>query len=257
MKDMSKELAAIEFMRRENELSHLSVESEMNFYEYVKRGDLENARRAATPIGTEGYGKLSDNPLRNFKYHLVITIAFITRFCVEGGMERETAYNLSDLYIRSVDTAESLDELNALHSKVIEDFTRRMSRIRKENSCSMQVTKAMEYIYAHLNERFSVTDIAESLGVSAQYLSKLFHKETGMTFSRYITKKRIDAACQLLKYTDYEANDIGNYLAFSSHSHFIQRFREETGLTPKQYRVKFFHSGGEGIKGGIKLDDKD
>ncbi len=257
MQDMSKELAKIEFIRRENELSHLSVESEMNFYEYVKRGDLENAKRAATPIGTEGYGKLSDDPLRNFKYHLVITIAFITRFCVEGGMERETAYNLSDLYIRSADTADSLEELNQLHEKVIEDFTRRMSRIRKDNSCSLQVTKAMEYIYTHLNEHFTVADIAKHLELSSQYLSKIFHKETGMTFSQYITKKRVDAACQLLQYTDYEANDIGNYLAFSSHSHFIQRFREETGLTPKQYRAKFFHSGGKGIKGGADPEEKD
>ncbi len=257
MKDMSKELAAIELMMRENELTHLSVESEMNFYEYVKRGELEKAKRAATPIGTEGYGKLSDDPLRNYKYHLVITIAFITRFCVEGGMERETAYNLSDLYIRGADKAQSLEELNALHEKVIEDFTRRMARYAKENVCSLQVTKAMEYIYTHLNERFTAADIARHLGLSSQYLSKIFHKETGMTFSQYITKKRVEAACQLLKYTDYEATDIGNYLAFSSHSHFIQRFREETGFTPKQYRARYFHSGGEGIKGGVDPKEKD
>ena len=249
MKDMSKELAGTEFLMRESSFSHLSMESEMNFYEYIKRGDLENALRVATPIGTEGYGKLSEDKLRNFKYHLVITIAFITRFCVEGGMERELAYNLSDLYIQSTDVAKNLEELQEIHRKVIEDFTRRMARVRKGNVYSMQITKAIEYIYNHLNERFSVADIAEHLGLSTQYLSKLFHKETGMTFSRYITKKRVEAACQMLKYSEYEAADIGNYLMFSSHSHFIQRFKEETGFTPKQYRDRFYHSS-DGLKGG-------
>lgn len=254
MDDISRALAGTEFRMRENELTHSSVESEMNFYEYIKRGDLENARRVATPIGTEGYGRLSEDNLRNFKYHLVITIAFITRFCVEGGMERETAYNLSDLYIRTTDTADSIEKLQEIHEKVIEDFAKRMARIRKGNTYSMQVVKALEYIYNHLNEHFTVADIAQHLNLSTQYLSKLFHKETGMTFNKYITKKRIDTACQMLKYTEYDAADIGNYLAFSSHSHFIQRFREETGLTPKQFRDKYYHSA-DGMRSSQKKDN--
>ena len=65
-------------------------------------------------------------------------------------------------------------------------------------------------------------------------------------------KKKIDAACQMLKYSQYEAVDVGNFLAFSSHSHFIQKFREETGLTPKQYREKYYHSS-SGMKAGVEI----
>lgn len=86
----------------------------------------------------------------------------------------------------------------------------------------------MEYVYDHLHEKLMVSDIAEELGLSVQYLSKLFRTETGLTLNRYILKKKIDAACQMLKYSQYEAVDVGNFLAFSSHSHFIQKFREET-----------------------------
>lgn len=104
---IQQELSKIEFEMREHARSHLPVEQEMQFYECIKRGDLEGARALALPLGGEGFGVLSGDRLRNLKYHLVITVAFITRFCVEGGMERETAYNLSDLYIRAVDHAES------------------------------------------------------------------------------------------------------------------------------------------------------
>ena len=100
MSELHKELSRIEFEMRENSMTHTPVENEMRFYEAVKRGDMDAARTLSTPLGGEGFGVLSTDRLRNLKYHLVITVSFITRFCVEGGMERETAYNLSDLYIR-------------------------------------------------------------------------------------------------------------------------------------------------------------
>lgn len=48
----------------------------------------------------------------------------------------------------------------------------------------------MEYVYDHLHEKLMVSDIAEELGLSVQYLSKLFRTETGLTLNRYILKKR-------------------------------------------------------------------
>ncbi|MDE7363049.1 MAG: AraC family transcriptional regulator [Oscillospiraceae bacterium] len=250
--EIGKAFSQLEFERRENALSHTPVEREMRFYECVKRGDLEGARASSTPLGGEGSGVLSTDSLRNLKYHFVITVAFITRFCVEGGMERETAYNLSDLYIRMADNAKTPEEVNEIHSECITDFTERMAKLKKSSSYCYQVIKCMEYIYDHLHERLVVSDIAEELGLSVQYLSKLFHAETGVTLNRYILKKRIDAACQMLKYSDYEAVDIGSFLSFSSHSHFIQKFKQETGLTPKQYRERYYNSL-SGIRGGAEM----
>lgn len=254
MSELHKELSRIEFEMRENSMKHTPVENEMRFYEAVKRGDIEAARRYSTPLGSEGFGILSPDRLRNLKYHLVITVSFITRFCVEGGMERETAYNLSDLYIRKADKALSENEISAIHSELINDFTERMAKLKNGSSYCYQVVKCMEYVYDHLHEKLMVNDIADELGLSVQYLSKLFRTETGITLNRYILKKKIDAACQMLKYSQYEAVDVGNFLAFSSHSHFIQKFREETGLTPKQYRAKYYNSS-TGMKAGININD--
>lgn len=246
---IQKELAKIEFEMRENARSHLPVEKEIQFYECVKQGDLEGARAHAVPLGGEGFGVLSGDRLRNLKYHLVITVAFITRFCVEGGMEREMAYNLSDLYIRAADHAACAGEINAIHAELIADFTERMRAVHRRSGSCYQVKKCKEYIYDHLHEKINVSGIAAQLGLSVPYLSKLFSAETGMTLNRYILKKRIDAACQMLKYSDYEAAEISSFLAFGSHSYFIQKFRQETGLTPKQYRTKYYNSP-MGITGG-------
>lgn len=243
MDNLTKDLTYTEFYMRENALVHSPIENEMNFYDCIKRGDMDGVNKAYTPLGSKGFGILSDDNLRNLKYHLVITIAFITRFCVEGGMERETAYNLSDLYIRQADKAKSPEEINTLHKNAIYDFTDRMSRIKTGDIFSRPVVECFEYVYNHLNEKIRLSEIAEELGLSVSYLSKLFHDETGTTIYQYINKKRIETAGRMLIYSDYEAADIANFLAFSSHSHFIEMFKRETGLTPREYRNKHYRTG--------------
>lgn len=250
-----KALTYTEFYMRENSITHTPVETEMKFYDCVKRGDMEGMEAAFCPLGGKGFGVLSDDELRNLKYHLIITIAFITRFCVEGGMERETAYNLSDIYIRQTDRARTIEDVHTLHRNAAIDYTDRMSRVKRENIYSKPVIDCFEYVYNHLNERIFLEDIADELRLSAPYLSALFHKETGMTVSGYILKKRIETAGRMLIYSDYEAADIAQFLAFSSHSHFIQCFKRETGLTPREYRQKYYHTS-EGIKGGVILPQK-
>ena len=149
MSELHRELSRIEFEMRENSMTHTPVENEMRFYEAVKRGDMDAARTLSTPLGGEGFGVLSTDRLRNLKYHLVVTVSFITRFCVEGGMERETAYNLSDLYIRKADLAASAEEINAIHSELITDFTERMAKLK--NGSSRLVRKC------HFKQFYAVT----------------------------------------------------------------------------------------------------
>ncbi len=249
-----KDLTYAEFYMRENALEHSPVETEMYFYDCIKRGNAEEVEKAFTPLGGKGFGVLSDDSLRNLKYHLVITIAFITRFCTEGGMERETAYNLSDIYIRQADKAKTAEEIHVLHKNAVMDFTDRMSRLKKANTYSKPVTECFEYVYNHLNEKIKLESIARELDLSAPYISALFRKETGMTLNSYINKKRIETACRMLIYSDYEAADIASFLAYSSHSHFIQCFKKETGITPREYRNKNYRIN-EGIRGGAKIPD--
>ncbi len=241
MKDIARNLAYMEFYQRENALEHSSMKSELTFYDYVKRGDLEGVKRTSSPLGGKGFGKLSSDPLRNLKYHLIITIAFITRFCVEGGMERETAYNLSDLYILKTDMATSQQEIHNLHRSAVQDFTIRMALVNKANTYSKPVVQCFEYVYMHLNEKITLPKIAESVNLSPAYLSRLFHTETGKTLMEYITAKRIETSCNMLKFSDYSIAEIAEFLSFSSHSRFSDLFKKRTGLTPHEYRNRFFY----------------
>ena len=84
-------------------------------------------------MGSEGgMGVLSQNPVRNISYHIIISIAMITRFCIEGRMDPETAYGLSDMYIQTVDETHSIPELNSLLKQLCMDYAKRMQKLKKE-----------------------------------------------------------------------------------------------------------------------------
>lgn len=224
------------FLQQEYANFHLPYDDEMQFYNAVRNGDFNEVKKFMQPLSSQKLGQLSKNPLRNYKYHLIITIAMITRFCIEGGMNSETAYTLSDIYIQQLDSLNDVDEIVELHKEVIFDYTERMSKIRKNIGYSKAVIKTSDYIYNHLNEKILLDDICAELDINKSYLCELFKKETGITITQYALKLKIEAAEKMLIYTDYAPADISNYFSFASHSHFINTFKKHTGMTPNDYR---------------------
>ena len=240
--NVSKKLSHLEFVNREYNISHLSYEREMAFFNSIKEGRPDEAKKLFKPFDCEQMGKLSSDSLRNLKYHLIISVAFITRYCIEGGMEMEAAYNLSDIYIQSIDKCKTEEEVNLLHREVVEDYAQRMQIIHKTNIYPKPIILCLDYIYKNLHTKITLEKLAEVSAMSPTYISKLFHKEVGITISDYIAKKRIEAAENMLKYSDHTCIEIAECLCFSSESHFIQVFKKHTGYTPKCYRGKFFRT---------------
>lgn len=239
MNSLREELPEKLLYQSENEIFHDSYSKELSFYNAVKTGDFNTVEKLYSPLGNSGMGKLSDNPINNMRYHFIISVAMITRFCMEGGMPTETAYTLSDLYIMKCDKMHSTESIIGLHKEMIFDFSERMQEIKKQSE-SKTISKAKEFINSHLREPILLGDIAVAAKISSNYLSTLFKKTTGETITNYIHRCRIEEAKEMLRYTDEEFIYISDYLCFSSHSHFISIFKKFEGMTPKAYRDKFY-----------------
>ncbi|WP_026507073.1 helix-turn-helix domain-containing protein [Butyrivibrio sp. MC2013] len=241
--NIEKEWNEAEYEMTENEIIHKPLTSEYNLYAAVVEGDMDYVRKDCAEGGfanPEGMGVLSNNSLRNIKYHFVTATALITRHCAENGMDKEQAFRLSDFYILKMDTLQSFDEVVALHDQMCQDFCGKMKLLKSSAALSMPVTHCLNYIYEHVNEKLELADLAMEVNVSPSYLSKLFSKELGVSVSEYIRSQKIEKARNLLKYSDYDFANIANYLAFSSQSHFIDTFKKYTGMTPKKYRDKYY-----------------
>jgi AraC family transcriptional regulator len=228
-----------ELSKSDADVKHRSLSEEYSFFEAVKEGNIEfvqeNCKEEAFS-NPEGMGVLSKNALTNLKYHFVITTAFVTRLCVEAGMEMEQAFRLSDFYILKLDNLYTAQAVSALHDQMVLDFTGKMRLLQKNIGTSKPVTECIDYIYVHIKERITVEDLAAHTGLSPSYLSRLFKKEIGISISDYIREKKIEKAQNLLKFCDYSLIEIATYLSFSSQSHFIQQFKKIVGMTPKKYR---------------------
>ena len=162
----------------------------------------------------------------------------LTRFAIEGGMNPESAYTLSDIYIQQVDLLSSEEETEKIHEKIIFDYTNRMAKIDKTLGLSKMVIKAMDYIYDNIQSKIRISDIAKKIDINPNYLCELFKKETGISINNFVKKKKIQAAEKLLIYEDFSVAELADILGFASSSHFIETFKAETGLTPKTYKEK-------------------
>ncbi|MBR4321709.1 helix-turn-helix transcriptional regulator [Treponema sp.] len=240
--EIQNELAKVEFKNREYLINHISYDREMAFYQSIGNGDMEEMKRLFMPLNVEGFGKLSDNPLRNLKYHLIITVAMITRYVIEAGLEMEAAYNLSDIYIQKVDLCRDEESVRKIHAELCEAYVKRMQACKKRKLYSKPVSQCIDFIYDNLHDKITLDDLAKAACVSTSYISKLFHSEVGITIAQYIQKKRVEAAKNLLVFTEYSVSDISNYLQFSTESYFISVFRKFTGVTPKKYREVHYRS---------------
>lgn len=236
--DLSRELNYKEYVMREDYLFHAPYNPEMEFYKSVMAGDKKKVEESLKEdfCDKKGLGVLSDNNIRNFRYHFVITAALLSRYCIRGGMEHEKAYNISDLYINKVDKCKDLKEISELHKKMVREYTKRMSEIRNKKVYSKHIVMSLNYIYDHLHERITLESIAEEIGISDGYLSRLFKEEMGMSVSEYISRKKIETARNMMEYSNYSIAEISNILAFPSQSYFVKVFKKYEGVTPGKYQ---------------------
>ena len=223
------------FERRENLQKHESYASERLQYEAVKNGQTDRILDILQrkPDGTPGI--LSRNELRNSKNMFIAGITLFTRAAIEGGVPEETAYALSDGYIQTVEECMSKDSIEKLQKKAAMRFTEEVQKHGKQHY-SRTIESAVRYIHLHLHTSITLEETADAAGISAGYLCRLFKKETGISIVDYIQKERIEAACNMLTYSDYTAAQISEYLCFSTQSYFIKIFRKYTGTTPAKYK---------------------
>ena len=92
------------------------------------------------------------------------------------------------------------------------------------------IREARDYIAEHFGSSdFSLNRIAEYIGVSSSYFSSIFKQGTGQTLMEYLTRVRIDKACELLKCTNLRTAEIGEKVGYSDPHYFSTAFKKVMG----------------------------
>ena len=221
---------------KENERFHATYLFEKEYYGYVQRGDIDGLKNFVghTPKVTEG--KVAGDSLRQAKNIFISSITMITRKAIEGGLDAETAYLLSDSYIQEVEKMTDSSAITFLNATAAMDFTKRVSEAKIPSGMPLDIYKAIQYISNHVNQNISVEEVADHLGMERSTLSKKFKRELGFNISAFIMRKKLEESRSLLHYSDRTISEISEYLCFSSQSYFQNVFKAKYGITPKEYR---------------------
>lgn len=93
-----------------------------------------------------------------------------------------------------------------------------------------------QYVMEHLNQNIMVEEIARTVALHPDYLSRLVKKEKGISINRYIIEKKMKIAACMLEETDISANIIACEIGYANYPNFVKIFKKLYKISPTQYR---------------------
>jgi two-component system response regulator YesN len=112
-----------------------------------------------------------------------------------------------------------------------------MKNYDQENSeRNTPVDKTKEYISQNFSEEISVIEIANNVHLNADYLTRIFKKEVGVSISKYMINLKIEKAKELLENTDRSIGEIAMSVGYYNYSSFNRVFTKEVGISPQEYK---------------------
>lgn len=109
----------------------------------------------------------------------------------------------------------------------------------KGSSYGLIIGKALKFIAAQYQEGITREEIATRLHITPEYLSMLFYKEVGQSFTAYLKNQRINKAKELLTTTDLKIYEVAERVGYPDPKYFCRVFKEVTGTPAGEFQKKF------------------
>lgn len=237
MKDHEKQFMEFLTEYRKDGFQH---ENYLDVTEAIKKGDYQTIEEIDWEVYTTvGIGKLSDDPITQARYLVVVVCTMSWIIAIDEGVESEIALSLSDYYIQLSQRLNRVKDLTQLIKNILVHYCKIIKR-QKSIPYSRNVRKAIEYIYNNIYTTIYVSDIAAYLEMSPSFLSRTFREETGVHLKDYIHMEKMTEAKNLIRYTNMSCTEIAARLGYSDQSHFTNICKKYEQCTPKQLKEKLY-----------------
>lgn len=133
-----------------------------------------------------------------------------------------------------------LVDIGSITSWFSDLFTRLDQYIAKTEQSAQYLLaeRVRNAIGARFTEPLTVNSLSDELHITPSYLSRLFRQHEGVTFTEYLTRLRVSAACDALANTDHLIKTIAAETGFGSKQNMVRSFRKELKVTPSEYRTR-------------------
>lgn len=199
---------------------------------FIEKKDLKNIRSILLKIfSKERFDGVNINNLY-FMYSEVVNVIYGSLYSINREFTENIEYDLSQYGIIK-GTNELVDIAKYLY-KLIESAIN--INPSGNPSCKEIVDKVVKYIDVHYVERINLKALADKFGIDANYFSTIFKKDLGVTFTTYLAMQRLNKACQILRETNINVQEIAESIGYSDIQYFYRVFKKEYGITPMEYR---------------------
>jgi len=162
------------------------------------------------------------------------TLKLIEERGIEASREemREAYFGTRTMPSRQHESVVKLLSIFAQHLSILSN----QIIVRQENAEPPVITKARKYIEEHQTEDLSLQEVAKAVNTSSFYFCKMFRKVTGINFTDYVARLRIERARNLLLNPNLRISEIAYEVGFQSLTHFNRVFKRIVGQSPTDYR---------------------
>ena len=129
--------------------------------------------------------------------------------------------------------------MRSLIESVLTSAAEAMPPVRNEAPADDEsiLPQAVAYIQNHLYDNITMAEVANHFNLSYSYFSRIFHQNTGKTFTRYLTQIRMKEACRRML-SGEKMNDISQSLGYQNAANFTRAFSREFGMSPARWLEK-------------------
>ncbi len=217
------------------ELIESRYEGERQLMQAVSQGITHKAEQIISNSSELMLEMRVPDPVRNMKNYVIVANVLFRKATEQGGVHPFYIDKVSTEFAKKIEKIKTVQEgIDMMHDMIYKycDLVKKHSM----KNYSMMVQKAITLIDSDLTADLSLRRQAELLNVNASYLSSLFKKETGVTLTEYVSKKRIDHAAFLLTSTNMQIQAIAQFCGIFDVNYFTKTFKKIIGKTPKEYR---------------------
>ncbi len=180
-------------------------------------------------------GHLNENALINLQYTLVNSCFYFCEFLLNNNVDNELVYNTSDYFINQASSVTTETQAKQFLTELALVNYELLAKKRLV-SYSHNIERSIKFIEHSLYSIIKLKDVAEHVGLTPQYLTTLFKKETGKTLYQFIKDKKMEEAKMLLSFSNESITTIADALGFCSSAHLSNNFKKYSGFSPLYYR---------------------
>ncbi len=211
----------------------LDIRDERDLTSALRELDCEKVKQLIDGI----FDRILNNRLGSKSTQMICAelINIVNKVTKETGLEISQIYTNEEIPYNMMQKYETIVDIKEWIMGLYEKLISILRKMKLGDKYSEITKKVIEYVNKNFKKDISQSEIAEFLGVSNSYISRIFKEDCGIGFVEYLNRIRVENAKNLIENGELKFKEIVAKVGFNNYNYFFRVFKEVVGMTPLEY----------------------